>query len=64
MLHSRSIRFVDSEEDTLQEEVNTALQSTMKECLQIYCQVVATNFALAGINVDNYQMERTIQYVD
>ena len=64
MKNTRTIRYADPEEDILQEEVEFALTQTMEERFRIYCQIVAANFAMAGIDVLNYPLERTIAYAD
>ena len=61
---SRTIRYVDPDEDILQEEVELALTTTMEENLCTYCQLVVANFAMAGIDIVSYPLERTIAYAD
>ena len=64
MRNTRTIRYVDPDEDILQEEVEFALTQTMEENLRTYCQLVVANFAMAGIDIVNYPLERTIAYAD
>ena len=64
MMNTRTIRYVDPDEDILQEEVDFALTKTMEERFKIYCDVVVANFAMAGIDVVNYPVKRVIAYAD
>lgn len=63
-MNTRTIRYVDPDEDILQEEVELALTKTMEERFKIYCDVVVANFAMAGIDIVNYPGERVIAYAN
>lgn len=63
-MNTRTIRYADPDEDILQQEVDAALTRTMEERLKIYCDVVVANFAMAGIDIVNYPIERVIAYAD
>lgn len=63
-MNPRTIRYVNPDEDILQEEVNFALTKTMEERFKVYCDVVVANFAMAGIDIVNHPGERVIAYAD
>ncbi len=63
-LNTRTIRYADPNEDILQEEVDTALTQTMEERFKIYCDLIASLYAIAGIDIVNHPAKRVIAYVD
>ncbi len=63
-MNTRTIRYIDPDEDVLQEEVEFALTKTMEERFKIYCDLIASLYAMAGIDVMNCAGKRVISYVD
>ena len=64
VMNSRTIRYADPEEDILQEEVEWALTQTMEERFRTYCDLMASLYAIAGIDITNYPVKRVIAYAD
>lgn len=63
-MNTRTIRYVDPDEDILQEEVERALTMTMEERFKQYCDLIASLYAMAGIDIINHPAKRVIAYVD
>jgi hypothetical protein len=61
---TRTIYYIDDNEDPLEVEVNLALNRTPEENLRLYCEVIAANFVMMGIDVMNYPAERNIYYIE
>ena len=64
MRKNREIYFIEDDEDTLSLMVETALNSTMEENLKRFCQHLAFNYALAGIDIYSYPMDKEIYYIE
>ncbi|MGB3848414.1 MAG: hypothetical protein WA958_00490 [Tunicatimonas sp.] len=63
-MNTRTIRYVDPDEDILQEEVAFALTKTMEERFKIYCDLIASLYAMSGIDVMKQEGKKVITYVD
>ncbi len=63
-MNTRTIRYVDPDEDVLQEEVDFALTKTMEERFTVYCDLIASLYAVSGMDVMNCAGKRAISYVD
>lgn len=63
-MNTRTIYYIDPEEDVIQKEVELALTLTMEERFKVYCDLIASLYAMAGIDVLNYPGERVIAYID
>ena len=59
----KKIKYIEPNEDLLQKEVDWALSTSMEERLRTFCQHIATNYSLAGINVHNYPVRKVIYYI-
>jgi hypothetical protein len=55
------IYYIDEEKDMLVEQ---AVNSTFEENIIRYFQVLAFNYALAGIDIYNHPMEKKIYYIE
>ena len=62
-MKTRKIKYIEPNEDLLQKEVDWALTISMEERLRTYCQHIAANYSLAGINVYNYPVSKVIYYI-
>ena len=62
--NSRTIRYLEPDEDILQQEVDWAVTQTMEERFKVYCDLIASLYAMMGIDVLNYQGKRVIAYID
>ena len=61
---TRTIGFIESEEETLDYLVELAFNSTMEENLLRYCEVLSAQLAMQGIDLKTHPVERTIYYID
>jgi hypothetical protein len=61
---TRQIGYIEDDEDFLEKEAEWASQHTMEELLYIYCKHIAANYAMAGIDIKNYPVERVIYYIE
>jgi uncharacterized protein YajQ (UPF0234 family) len=61
---TRTISYVESEEEALDKEVNLAITSTAEENLQRFCEILSAQLAMQGIDLKNHPVERTIYYID
>ncbi len=62
--NSRTIKYVEPEEDELQTEVETALSQSIEERFKAYCDTIAALYAMANIDVTKYRVKRTIGYIN
>ncbi|HYG39820.1 MAG TPA: hypothetical protein VD908_14435 [Cytophagales bacterium] len=63
-MNTRQIKYIDEEEDTLELEVEWAINRSMEDCLIEYCKHIISNYAIAGIDVINFPIKRNIYYLD
>jgi hypothetical protein len=61
---TRKIFYIESEEETLNEEVELAMASTAEENLRRYCEVLSAQLAMQGIDLKTQPVERSIYYID
>jgi hypothetical protein len=61
---TRTISYIESEEDTLNQEVELALASTAEENLLRYCEVLSAQLAMQGIDLKNHPVEKSIYYIN
>ena len=64
MDQTRTIGYIDENEDLLELEVQQAATRTMEENFAIYCEAIAAQYAMMGIDVYNYKPERIIYYIE
>ncbi len=63
-MNTRKIAYIEPGEDTLQKEVDWALSVSEEERLQVFFRHLAINYALAGIDIYQYQPQKNIYYLD
>lgn len=63
-MKTRQIKYIDPEEDILEQEVSWAANLSMEECFTEYCKHIISNYAIAGIDVLNYPVKRVIYYIE
>jgi hypothetical protein len=61
---TRTISYIESEEETLNQEVELALASTAEENLLRYCEVLSAQLAMQGIDLKNHPVEKSIYYIN
>ncbi|NMM50334.1 hypothetical protein [Marinigracilibium pacificum] len=61
---TRKIYYIDPFEDSIDEEVKLAAQSTMEENLVRFFEVMTAQLAMQGINYRTHPVERTIFYIN
>ncbi|MDW3194536.1 MAG: hypothetical protein R8G66_19315 [Cytophagales bacterium] len=61
---TRTIGYIESEEEALNREVELAFNSTMEENLIRYCQVLSAQLAMQGIDLKTHPVERTIYFIE
>ena len=61
---TRTIGYIETEEEALNREVELAFSSTMEENFIRYCQVLSAQLAMQGIDLKTHPVERTIYYID
>ena len=64
MDQTRTIGYIDENEDLLELEVQQAATRTMEENFASYCEAIAAQYAMMGIDVYNYKPERIIYYIE
>ncbi len=62
-MNTRKIKYIEPDEDLVQKEVDWALSVSMEERLRTFCQHIATNYSLAGIDVYNHPVKKVIYYI-
>ena len=62
-MNTRKIDYIDSNEDTLQKEVDWALKTTLEERLQLFYRHLKVVYMLAGIDLDNFPAKKNIYYL-
>jgi hypothetical protein len=61
---TRTISYIESEDDILREEVDLAIKSTAEENLLRFCEVLSAQLAMQGIDLKNHPVKRSIYYID
>ncbi|MBD8488221.1 hypothetical protein IFO69_05640 [Echinicola sp. CAU 1574] len=60
----KKIYFIEDNEDIIDLMVKNALSSTMEDNLKKYCQHLAFNFSLSGVDIQNHKMEKKIYFIE
>ncbi len=63
-MDTRTIAYIDENEDLLEIEINLALSRTMNNNFTAYCKLVRSLFSLNGIDTNNYEPDKTIYYIN
>lgn len=63
-MKTRLIKYIDPLEDTLEQEVNWAVNLSMEQRFAEYCKHIIRNYAMAGIDVLNFPVTRHIYYIE
>ena len=63
-MNTRTIYYIDENEDYLDIEVEIALSKTLEKNFEAYCETVIANYALMNIDVVNYPVKREIYYIE
>ncbi len=61
---TRTISYIESEEEALVKEIELAVTSTAEENLLRYCEVLSAQLAMQGIDLKNHPVERSIYYIE
>lgn len=62
--HTRTIAFIEEDDNWLDEEVELAIHSTDEENFLRYCEVLSAQFAMQGIDLKSHPVERVIYYIE
>ena len=60
---TRTIYYIEDDENLLDQEVSLAISRTMSENLVEYCKLVRMLHAMSGIDTLNYQSDKSIYYI-
>ncbi|MCK5101203.1 MAG: hypothetical protein KAR17_00255 [Cyclobacteriaceae bacterium] len=63
-MNTRTIYYIDENEDYLDAEVELAISRTMEENFEAYCETLIANYAMMNIYVVDYPVKRDIYYID
>ena len=63
-MQTRSISYVDSEEDSLEFEVQEALKRPLADNLSAYFKAVASQCAMMGVDIKNPPNTRKIYFIE
>ncbi len=63
-MKTRSITYIEPDENTLEQEVEKAARKSMEQRLYEYCQHIRFNYAMAGIDIQTFPVKRVIYYID
>lgn len=61
---TRTIAYIEDDEDILAKEVELALNSTMEENFLRYCEVLSAQLAMQGIDLKTHPVKRIIYYIE
>lgn len=61
---TRTIKYIEADQDDLDEEVELAIKSTPEENLLRFCEVLSAQLAMQGIDLKTHPVERVIYYID
>jgi hypothetical protein len=61
---TKTISYIESEDDILKKEVDLAITSTAEENLLRFCEVLSAQLAMQGIDLKNHPVKRSIYYID
>ena len=63
-MNTKQIKYIEEGEDVLQLEVDYAITKTNDELLIEYCKHIVANYAIAGIDILTYPIEKKIYYIE
>jgi len=63
-MNTRTIYYIDEEENILDQEVAIARSRTLDQNLAAFCETVIANYAMMGIDVVNHPVKRVIYYLE
>jgi len=63
-METRKIYYINEKEDTIDQEVQLALERTMEENMDLYCQTLKANMAMMNIDYLNATVKKVIYYID
>ena len=63
-METRNIYYIDQKEDSIEVEVEQAMERTMEENLDLYCQTLKPNFAMINIEYLNPPVRKVIYYLE
>jgi len=63
-MNTRQIKYIEPDEDVLEQEVDWAVNHSMEQRLTEYCNHIIRNYAVAGIDVRNFPVKRIIYYIE
>jgi hypothetical protein len=61
---TRTIAYIEEDNDFLDEEVELAINSTDEENFLRYCEVLSAQFAMQRIDLKTHPVERIIYYIE
>ena len=61
---TKTIYYIEPEDDILNEEVDLAIKSTAEENLLRFCEVLSAQLSMQGIDLKNHPVKRSIYYID
>jgi hypothetical protein len=62
-MNTRKIGYIEPDEDTLQKEVDWALETTLEERLQLFYSHLRVVYMMAGIDLDRFSGKKNIYYI-
>ncbi len=63
-MNTRTIYYIDENEDYLDAEVELAISRTMEENFEAYCETLIANYAMMNIYVVDYPVKREIYFIE
>ena len=63
-MNTRTIYYIDKNEDYLDAEVELAISRTLEEKFEAYCETIIANYAMMNIDVVDYLVKREIYYIE
>ena len=63
-MNTRTIYYIDKNEDYLDAEVELAISRTLEENFEAYCETIIANYAMMNIDVVDYLVKREIYYIE
>lgn len=63
-MNTRSIQYIEENEDRLEIEVDLALDRTIAENFIAYCEHIIANCSMAGIDITKIKGNRKIYYLE
>ena len=62
-MNTRKIEYIEPDEDTLQKEVDWALETTVEERLQLFYKHLRVVYMLSGIDLEHFSVKKNIYYI-